>query len=151
MAGGGGRAEVPEGDVPGIFSFFSTMCSVPAVHTIQQVPLPSWFQFESSHREPSQEIKYRRRVTLVVHLYPQLPTCKFTFRQFDPSREVHYSFTSWLTLCHSVPLGSGNFTFLLSFRLWVVTSLAFGVPLHTPYIESFNHFLLLLYKTPQTQ
>lgn len=50
--GGGVRAEVPEGDVPGIFSFFSTMCSVPAVHNIQQVPLPSWFQFVSSHREP---------------------------------------------------------------------------------------------------
>ena len=80
---------------------------------------------------------------------PQLPAWTFSFRWLDPP-ENFTTFTRWLTPCNSVPLGSGHVSLFLSFKLWVVASLTFGVLLHKAFIESFNHFQSLLYKISQT-
>ena len=122
--------------------------SVPGVHASQQAPLPSCCQFESSREESLWKIKYRRE-SLVVYMYSpsSQPGCSLDGLTLQRISLLFYKVADTMQLC---PLGSGHFSLFLSFRLWVVVSLTFGVLLYAAFIESFNHFQSLLYKIAQT-
>ena len=94
------------------------------------------------------EDQIQERIISSIYVFPQLPAWMF-FRWLDPPENFIplLQVADTMQLC---PLGSGHFSLFLSFRLWVVVPLTFGIFLHSAFIESFNHFQSLLYKITQT-